>query len=152
MQINNLDYILTLSESEIETWVHAYLLQPAPAGNSELSSGLKRQKRYWYGPAKVPFHKITQRCGPDPSFAFYENPEHWHQITTNYKIRLLKGEIPPPFILEYTKSGLQLADGNHRFGAMQNISYTWFWSVIWYNSLAEYRRFLANRSDYCYGI
>lgn len=127
-------------DGRIEEWVHDFLL--AQGNNPALSEGLKKQKRYWYGPAEITLNKLQRTAGPEPEMPYRsQSEESWKQKIGGIKDHFQKGGSLPPLIAEYNDGQLVLRDGNHRQGALSQHGEDSYWTIVWFNSEEDEEEF-----------
>jgi hypothetical protein len=130
-------------EGRIEKWVHAFL--QSEGNNPGLSDGLKKEKRWWYGPVEMPLETLQRTAGPEPEMEYRSaSEEAWAERIGKIQSHLdNKGEVPP-LIAQYKDGTLELRDGNHRYGAMVKNGIRSYWTIVWFNSAEEQRDFLKS--------
>ncbi len=123
--------------SQLEEWIHAYLLGGAWA-NAPLSNGLKLQQRWWRGPVEVDLEAVQRCCGPEPEMEFRVDPAAWGTRTGELAAGFTSLEAIPPLIAEYRDGVLSVRDGNHRHEAIRRKGWRTCWVIIWYNSESDF--------------
>jgi hypothetical protein len=120
----------------IEHWIHAYLASGDWA-NPGLSAGLRIAQRWWRGPLLVPLVSLERCCGPEATMEYRMEPAAWEQRVAAIAGSLTTRERVPPLIVEYRAGTLSVRDGNHRLAAMERVSWSEGWIIVWYNSAAD---------------
>ena len=138
---------------QIEAWVHAYLGQQ-PWANAPLSEGLKRQPRYWVGPTAVRLDNMDRTTGPEPGMRYRQSPKGWEEHVEAIREALDPDTLPP--LMGYTNDGRHrnadgtfrflLADGNHRHEALVRYGETHAQALLWFESEADRKAFLKERT------
>jgi len=133
--MNNLQQALNLSkQGKIEEWVHSFLLAEGDGQNIGLSEGLKKQKRYWAGPVEIELSLMPPIVGHGSDKEYKESLESWNRRISNMKKDMANGWMPAPLLAEYRGGNLSLRDGNHRHGALVELGFKKYHTVIWFNS------------------
>ena len=123
-------------EERFEEWLHDFLsYKPKDKG---LLEGLKKQKRYWLQPVEMELAMLRRTCGPEKEMKYFEVEEEWSKTIEKMKIDLTKGWKPAPLIVEFKDGEFNVADGNHRVGALISSGYKKYWTVIWTNNRQDY--------------
>jgi len=129
-------------EGRIEEWVHRYLTTGGWA-NPEFSEGLKKDKRWWYGPVEVPLASLSPAVGTAPGMEYQVGEEYWQGVTGRMALTLTDPLSLPPLIVEYRNGELSIRDGNTRHGAMLLQGWSKCWVIFWYNSESDYHHHLS---------
>jgi hypothetical protein len=129
-------------QGTIEKWVDSFLR--GTGVNIPLADGLLLVKRWWIGPHEIPLNKLTPTCGP--GLEYHEEQSDWDARIHGLAQKIEEGLIVPPLITEFKNNKLSLSDGNHRFGALQSLNITKYWTVVWFNSEPEWAEFKNNQS------
>ena len=82
----------------IEDWIHEFLTTSGK--NEGLSTGLKKEKRFFVGPRKIDLDKLQRICGPEKNIKYHEPQERLEKKVD----RILRGmnrgwEIPPLIVM-----------------------------------------------------
>lgn len=124
-------------EGRIEEWVHGYLTSGSWA-NPGFSEGLKKAKRWWYGPVEMPLSALSRAVGPEPGMEYQVSSEYWYGRTREMALSLSEPTALPPLIIEYRDGELSIRDGNTRYGAMSLMGWKACWVILWYNSESDF--------------
>ena len=123
-------------EGKFEEWLHDFLsYNPKDEG---LLDGLKKQKRYWLQPIEMELAMLKRTCGPEKEMKYFEAEDVWNKTIGTMKLDLDKGWKPAPLIIEFKDGKFNVADGNHRMGALINSGYKKYWIAIWANNEQDY--------------
>ncbi|MBZ0301465.1 MAG: chromosome partitioning protein ParB [Anaerolineae bacterium] len=122
---------------QLEDWIHTYLTTGKWA-NEALSTGLKRQRRWWAGPLEVRLDALQRCTGPEPDQEFRVDPAGWERYVTQIEHNLTDPIQVPPLVVEYRAGILSIRDGNHRYEAMRRKGWDCCWVIIWYNTRRDY--------------
>ncbi len=125
-------------DGRIEEWVHRYLTTGGWA-NPGFSEGLKKEKRWWYGPIEMELAALSRSLGTEPGMEYRVSEERWQSITTRIAQTLIDPLALPPLIIEYRDGELSVRDGNTRHGAMSLVGWSKCWVIFWYNSESDYQ-------------
>ena len=102
-----------------------------------MAVGLRKQRRWWIGPALVPLDGLTRIAGPEPEMEFRASQEAWDAHVT--EIMAVEPEQLPPVIGEYLgRATLRLCDGSHRHEAMRRRGGKNIWTLIWCNTESDF--------------
>jgi hypothetical protein len=121
----------------IDNWVDEFLSSGLGA-NPPMALGLRKQRRWWFGPIRLPIDSLVRLCGPEPEMQYRQSVESWEgQIVA---IMAVEPERLPPLILEYRGrlAPLGMHDGSHRHEALRRLGASHVWSLIWCNSEADF--------------
>ncbi len=131
----------------LEEWIHAFLT--TAGANVQLSVGLKRQTRWWYGPQEFPLSLLERCCGPEADMEYYQPAEDFERQVGGMTRSLQTGWQPAPLIAVYTPHGtLSVRDGSHRLEALRRIGREAYWLIIWFNVEQDKQHFLAQYQQY----
>jgi hypothetical protein len=140
MQTNPFDLASAQTAAQVrqlESWIHAYLTAGDWA-NLALSDGLKMQQRWWRGPVEVALDAVVRCCGPEPEMEFRMETAAWNARVDALARSFTTVEALPPLITEYRSGLLSVRDGNHRHEAIRRKGWGTCWTVVWYNSAADF--------------
>lgn len=129
-------------EGRIEEWVHRYLTTGGWA-NPEMSQGLKRDRRWWYGPVELELAALSPAVGTGAGMEYQVSEDYWQWVTGRVAGLLTDPLSLPPLIVEYRHGELSVRDGNTRYGAVSLVGWSTCWVIIWYNSESDYRQHLS---------
>lgn len=121
----------------IDEWVDQFLSSGLGA-NPPMAIGLRKQRRWWIGPIRLPVNSLIRLCGPEPEMQYPQSPEPWEgQVAA---IMRAGTEHLPPLILEYRgrEAPLGMHDGSHRHEALRRAGATNVWVLIWCNTEADF--------------
>jgi len=119
----------------LESWIHEFLTTSGK--NEKLSTGLKKQKRFFIGPKKIYLNSMRRVCGPEKGMKFRESQERWEKRVKRILSGLKRNWEMPPFIVMCKRGKLLIADGNHRYEALRRRGFKKYWTIIWHDSLKE---------------
>ena len=141
LELDSLSAQKWAKDGRIEEWVHKYLLS-GKGGKSdpEFSEGLKREKRWWNGPAELDLDDLSPAVGTDPGMEYVVDKDSWYAWTSGLAKSFSNPAAVPPLIAEYRGGELSIRDGNTRYGAMRLLGWTKCWVVVWYNSESDYHQ------------
>jgi len=135
--MNLIEQALDFSKKgNIEEWVYLFLL--GEGKNTPLSEGLRKQKRYWIGPIEIELSLLPTIVGYESHKEYKESLESWNRRISSMIKDIETGWIPAPLIAEYRKEGLSLRDGNHRQGALVEVGFKKYHTIIWFNSKEDF--------------
>lgn len=137
MQFDTPTAIAYAEAGRLDEWVRAYLTTGGWA-NWGLADGLRLQRRWWRGPLLLPLGQLVRCCGPEPEMEYRIDAADWAAATQAMAAALTTPEALPPLIAEYRSGLLSVRDGNKRHAAMQLRGWPAAWTLIWYNSRADY--------------
>ena len=128
-------------EGKTEEWVHKYLISGLGGkSNPGFLEGLKREKRWWNGPAELSLTDLSPAVRTEPEIEYVVDKENWIVRTSNLAKSFSSPLSLPPLIVEYRAGELSVRDGNTRYGAMKLLGWPTYWVIIWYNSESDYRQ------------
>ncbi len=141
LELDSLSAQKWAKDGRVEEWVHKYLLS-GKGGKSdpEFSEGLKREKRWWYGPAELDLDDLSPAVGTEPGLEYVVEQDRWVAWTSRLAKTFSNPDSLPPLIAEYRGGELSIRDGNTRYGAMRLLGWKTCWVIVWYNSESDYRR------------
>ena len=119
----------------LEDWIHEFLTTSGK--NEGLSTGLKKEKRFFVGPRNIDLDKLQRICGPEENIEYHESQERWEGKVQRILSGIKDGWEMPPLIVKYKRGKLFIADGNHRYEALKRQRFKKYWTIIWYNSMKE---------------
>ena len=122
-------------------WLDAFLR--GSGTNVPLADGLRRDQRWWIGPVEIELSQLTLKCGP--GLEYHEEEASWNARIGALAAKIGQGLKVPPLIAEYKDGMLFLADGNHRYGALQLSGLQHYWTAIWFNSKEDFDSFVGGR-------
>lgn len=122
-------------ENRIDEWVDSFLR--AKNGNIELANGLKKQKRYWFGPEQHPLRYLKRCCGPEKGMEYHESVDVWTNRIDILISSIYSGNELPPLIVHYTEGELSVRDGNHRYEAYVKSGLCTCWIIVWFDSESD---------------
>lgn len=126
--------------NKIEEWVHEFLLDIG--NNKDFSDGLKLEKRYYYGPVKMPLSMFRRICGPEEDMK-YQNPKDGFEYHVGNMINSIgDGWDLPPLIINYTNKEFELNDGNHRYEALVRSNISDYYVIFWTSNVEDYKELL----------
>jgi hypothetical protein len=135
--MNTIEEIIKYSqEGQLEKWVDEFLR--GEGKNIPFADGLKKEKRYWYGPIEFPLNKLTRCCGPEEEMRYKVSQEHWERKTGEMRKHIESGGEFPPLIAEYKNKILTVNDGNHRMGAYEKLGLKKAWIIFWCSSEKDF--------------
>jgi len=120
-------------DGRIEEWIHCYLMT-GNWQNAGLSSGLKKQTRYWAGPFEIALTDLSRCCGPEEQMEHRVDLSLWKIKTTELAAGIHHPEELPPCIVQYLPHALSIRDGNHRHEALRLKGFPTCWVLICYDS------------------
>ncbi len=129
-----------------EEWVHAYLL--SDGGNKPFSDGLKMRDRYYFGIYKMPAAFFHRCCGYEDDMRFRVPRDGFLSRVEAISKAIASGADMPPIIVNYSSSGFELNDGNHRHEAYAKLGVSDIFVVVWITEKSEYDEFAARYSRY----
>lgn len=124
---------------EIEAWVHSFLVLEEK--NKGLSEGLKKQKRFWVGPVEVELSRLPRIVGPEAHMEYLVDATGWEMKRKRMALDIANDWHPAPLIAEYRDGTLSLRDGNHRREALELAGLDKYWTIIWFNSEEDFKRY-----------
>ena len=143
-------------------WVHAYLdaagvfhkdLDKDRDYHERLAAWFDREERFWTGPLELPLSRLIRRIGPEAAMPWKEPRETWERRVTAIQDAFKDPFGLPPMIAravapepgeEAGAFRLLLNDGAHRHEALKRLGETTFWVILWFDSAAQQRAFLAD--------
>jgi hypothetical protein len=131
-------------QGRIEEWVHMYLL--GEGNNVEFSNGLKLEKRYFYGPVKMPLACFGRCCGPEITNRFVVEEKSFNSHVEDIKEYYESGWDMPPLIINYLKNTFELNDGNHRYEALVRANVTHYYVIVWTTTEEDMKNYIQS---YC---
>lgn len=134
------------NEGRIEEWIHGFLCDEG--NNIPFSDGLKKEKRYYIGPIKMPLHLFERCCGPEENMKYRINKGGFEWRVSEIRKRIESGWDMPPLIINYSSNKFELNDGNHRYQGMADIGYDECDVIIWTTGQEDYKAFLDLYSKY----
>lgn len=141
LELDSISAQVWAKNGKVEEWVHRYLLS-GKGGKSdpEFSEGLKREKRWWNGPAELSLDDLTPAVGTEAEMEFVVDRAIWYAWTSRLAKSISNPRSIPPLIAEYRAGELSIRDGNTRYGAMRLLGWTKCWVIVWYNSENDYQK------------
>jgi hypothetical protein len=134
----------------IGDWVDAFLRNATLGANLPMADGLRKERRWWIGPVRIPLSSLTRICGPEVGMPYRTTPAAWEARVSAIVAAATDPETLPPLILEYRAGSLAVCDGNHRYEALRRLGATTAWSVVWCNTRSAFttarRELVASRS------
>jgi len=82
---------------------------------------------------------LERTCGPERSMPFHTPEHNWVKYTGQIAASFRALEDFPPLIVQSEPEHLYIRDGNHRYGAFEQISLRFCWAIIWYANDADYQ-------------
>jgi hypothetical protein len=146
LEFDTLSVLGYAREGRLEEWVHNYLTTGSWA-NPGFSEGLRKAKRWWYGPVEFPLAALSRCVGPEPGMEFQVSNEYWVGRTQEMAQSLSDPLVLPPLIVEYRHGELSIRDGNTRYGAMSLKGWRTGWVIFWYNSESDYHQHISILED-----
>lgn len=135
--MTSINEIIKYAENgKLEDWVDAFLR--GEGKNIPFADGLKKQKRYWYGPIHASLKKLSRCCGPEKEMEYKVSEDHWERKTSAMAEYLKNGGEFPPLIAEYKDGSFIINDGNHRFGTYEKMGLEKHWVIFWCSSPEEF--------------
>lgn len=131
-------------ENKINEWVDDFLRTEGK--NKALANGLKKQKRFWFGPEQFPLSDLKRCCGPEKDMEYYEDAAAWKNRVDKLISYIRKGNELPPLIVHYVNGELSIRDGSHRYEAYVKIGFDKYWTLIWFDSKSDLKLF---KQKYC---
>lgn len=123
------------SQGQLGDWITDYLTNVDP--NPEFVEGISKRKRWWVGPQEIDISFLKRICGPEEGIEHPETKERWDFRINQMLESINFGWIAPPIIVQYTKDGLLIRDGNHRQEALLRKGVTKYPTVVWFDSTLE---------------
>lgn len=133
-------------EGKIETWIHAFLL--GEGNNTALSDGLKRKKRYFIGPIKMPLYLFERCCGPEPDMKYKIDELGFNSRVSAIMKRFGNSWDMPPLIINFYDNKFELNDGNHRYEALKHCGIGKYHVIIWITDNKDYIAFTNRYRKY----
>lgn len=127
-------------QGRLEAWVHDFLLEDEPK-NQGLHVGLKKAPRWWLGPVEVALADMPRIVGPESHMEYPVDEAGWKKKTQSMAADIKDGWRPAPLIAEWRPTGLSLRDGNHRREALEAAGLKRYWTVIWFNSEEDLKKY-----------
>lgn len=124
---------------KIEEWIHAFLL--SDGCNVEFSQGLKREKRYFFGPVELPLSLFCRNTGPEQGMKYRTDQAGFEQRVGRLEERILLHADLPPLIVNYSGGVFEMNDGNHRLEAFRRLGVEKYFVVVWCTDPGEQREF-----------
>jgi hypothetical protein len=146
LEFDTLSVLGYAREGRLEEWVHNYLTTGSWA-NPDFSKGLRKTKRWWYGPVEFPLAALSRCVGPEPGIEFQVSTEYWDGRTQEMAQSLSDPLALPPLIVEYRHGELSIRDGNTRYGAMNIKGWRTGWVIFWYNSESDFHHHISIFED-----
>ena len=134
--------IFYAQNDRLEDWLHAFLL--GPGNNEALSTGLKRQQRWWHGPSLVDLAQLERCCGPEESMEYYEPLESFERRADEMAAAIRAGWEPAPLIVQFSQNAFSIRDGNHRHEALLRSGYERYWVIVWCDSQSDLNRVIEH--------
>lgn len=126
-------------KSSIGEWLHAFLLDEG--NNIAFSVGLKKEKRYYIGPVKMPLYLFERCCGPELSMKYKIDESGFNMRVAAIAKRFKNSWDMPPLIINYCDGKFELNDGNHRYEALKNCGIKECYVIIWITDNNDYTDF-----------
>lgn len=133
-------------EDRIEEWIHRFLCDEG--NNIPLSDGLKREKRFYIGPLRMPIELFQRCCGPEENMTFRIDKGGFEWRVSEIRSRMESGWDVPPLIINYSDNKFELTDGNHRYEAFIRSGHKECNVIIWITRQEDYQQFLELNSRY----
>lgn len=129
------------SLDRLEEWIHLYLL--SDGRNPPFSEGLKKCKRFFLGPLLMPLSLFSRCCGPEEGMTYRVHPGWFEEHVSELMEAIQTDADMPPLIIQYSSSGFELNDGNHRFEAYTRLGITEAHVIIWITQKTDLEAFQA---------
>lgn len=133
----------TLSESlkyaknnQLENWLHLYFLNEG--NNKDLYTGLKKDKRFYLKPIKMPLYLFERCCGPEKNMKYTVKREDFERRVIGIQDRLQNGWDMPPLFINYSEGKYEINDGNHRYEALIRNKVMEYYIVFWCTNEYDY--------------
>lgn len=130
----------------IEEWIHLFLRDEG--GNIAFSDGLKKEKRIYIGPIKMPLHLFERCCGPEENMKYRIDQDSFECRVCKIRERMESGWDMPPLIINFSNNRFELNDGNHRYQAMISRGVDGCDTIIWITGDVDYQCFVELYSKY----
>ena len=135
-------------QGRLEAWIQAYLSTGEDDFHQRLGAWFNRAERFWVGPVEMPLSRLIRRLGPEEAMPWKEPCEDWERRVTSIQRAVAHPGDMPPMIARAVRDEagafqLLLNDGAHRHEALKRLGETTFWVLIWFDSAALRRAFLA---------
>jgi hypothetical protein len=124
----------------IEEWIHRFLCEEG--NNVDFSEGLKKERRFYIGPLKMPLSLFERCCGPEENMKYRIDKGGFEWRVSEIRKRIDSGWDMPPLIINYSEQVFELSDGNHRYQAMLDSGYEDCDVIIWITEPADNEQFL----------
>ena len=117
-------------KGNLENWIH-FFLTTGYNSNTQLSDGIKKEKRCFIGPVKTKLSNFKRVCGPEEEMLYKVDSDYFnHKVNTMMKL-IIEGWDLPPLIIELKEDGFFLNDGNHRFEALNRLNIDEHYVILW---------------------
>ena len=142
-------------QGRLEAWIQAYL-NTGKAFHQRLAAWFDREERFWTGPVEVPLGRLIRRYGPEEAMLWKESRENWERRVTAIQNAFEEPREMPPMIARAVREELGgeagvfrllLNDGAHRHEALKRLGETTFWVLLWFDSAAQQREFIADHAS-----
>lgn len=134
------------NEGRIEEWIHRFLCDEG--NNIAFSDGLKKEKRSYIGPIRMPLYLFERCCGPEENMKYRINKGGFEWRVSKIRRRIESGWDMPPLIINYSKNIFELNDGNHRYQSMIDSGFDECDVIIWTTGQEDYHAFLDLYNKY----
>ncbi len=131
--------IQSAHQGTLEEWMDSFLR--GEGKNIALAYGLKKAKRYWYGPVQFPLNELIRCCGPEVDIKYHEPQATWDKRVDAIVSHIREGGALAPIIAQFTEDGLSIKDGNHRYAAYMKEGFDKYWTIIWFDDEKDLREF-----------
>ena len=133
--------ILPAQQNSIAQWIDDFL--NGEGGNAALASGLKRERREYFGPISLSIEAVGRCCGPEAGMRYPVSQEDFDRRVEGIKKAIATGLSLPPLIINFSDDKLTLSDGNHRYQALKELGFNTIDTIVWTTGAQDMKKFMA---------
>ena len=114
----------------LREWIEEYL-QAHESNNPGLLQRVRNYSIYWPAPVLVQIADFYRISGPGPEYEFPQDPTEWTaKVDSIANGRPRPEDLPPVIAWRDPDGSINLADGNHRVAALEQLGYKSAWALI----------------------